>query len=54
MRSKTSKELYEKYVNLSKTVYGDRIVFGGRLGRFCYFDMDDAILDTLGIVEGLN
>lgn len=54
VRSKTSEELYEKYVNLSKTVYGDRIVFGGRLGCFRYFDMDDAILDTLGIVEGLN
>ena len=54
VRTEESKERYEKYVQLSRTVYGDRVVFGGRLGHFRYFDMDEVIRDTLGIVEGLD
>ncbi len=54
VRTEESKGRYEKYVELSKTVYGDRVVFGGRLGHFRYFDMDEVIRDTLGIVEGLD
>ena len=45
---------YQQYVNESRARYGDKYVFGGRLGRYKYFAMDDAILDTLDLVDKLT
>lgn len=51
--SKENEQRYARYLEESRRTWGDKFVFGGRLGRYKYFAMDDAILDTLGILEGL-
>ena len=36
--------LYKKYVNLAKTREDVKdVIFGGRLGSYCYYDMDKVI-----------
>lgn len=37
-------ELHKEYLALSKAMYGDKLIYGGRLGDYKYYDMDDAIL----------
>lgn len=44
--------LYEKYKNEASK--DDSIVFGGRLGSYRYFDMDDAIFEALKLVKELT
>lgn len=46
-----NKEKYKKYLELSKERYGDKIVWGGRLGGYRYIAMDDAILGALKMVD---
>lgn len=36
-------KLHKEYIELSKKIYGNSIIFGGRLGDYKYYDMDDAI-----------
>ena len=47
-----SAKLYEKYVALSKERY-PKLVLGGRLGAYQYWDMDKAIKNALDLVEKL-
>jgi len=42
-------DLYKKYSELAKTL-GD-IAFGGRLGMYKYYDMDDTVEEALGLAE---
>lgn len=42
-------ELYNKYVAKSQDF--DNVSFGGRLGKYMYFDMDRVVADTLDIVN---
>ena len=41
--------LYEKYLELSKK--DNKVIFGGRLGMYKYFDMDDTIIEALKCVK---
>ncbi len=41
--------IYEKYREYSKN--DKKIIFGGRLGKYKYYDMDKIILDALECVE---
>ena len=43
--------LYDKYSNLAKE--NENIIFGGRLGKYQYFDMDYVIADTCAIAAML-
>jgi UDP-galactopyranose mutase len=54
VRDDRNLRLYEKYLRLAE---GDeRVRFGGRLGSFRYYDMDDAVAaalrDAADIAEG--
>ena len=44
-------ELYNKYFELSKNE--KNVVFGGRLGKYKYYDMDDVIADALADAKKL-
>ncbi len=44
-----STTLYEKYKALAEKQ--DKVVFGGRLGMYRYFDMDDTIAAALEMAE---
>ena len=44
-------ELYNKYFELSKSE--KNVVFGGRLGKYKYYDMDDVIADALADAKKL-
>ena len=41
--------LYEKYKQLAKKE--DKVIFGGRLGMYKYFDMDQVIEEALNLVK---
>lgn len=41
--------LYEKYNNLA--AHEDKVFFGGRLGRYKYYDMDEVIVEALKAAE---
>lgn len=45
----TNNRLYEKYVELAKS--DNKVIFGGRLGQYKYFDMDKVILEALNCVK---
>ncbi len=47
-----SQGLYRKYVELCQKRY-PQMILGGRLGAYQYWDMDKAILNALGMAEGL-
>ena len=49
MNDEKNSKLYEKYVELSKKE--DKIIFGGRLGMYKYFDMWQVIDEALKLVE---
>ena len=42
-------DLYEKYKQLAKKE--DKVIFGGRLGMYKYFDMDQVIEEALNLVK---
>lgn len=44
--------LYTQYVELGEK--GNNLVFGGRLGKYQYFDMDRVIFETLKLVDELS
>ncbi len=44
-------ELYLKYVEKSKD--DENVYFGGRLGKYRYFDMDDVVSDALDLMSGI-
>ena len=46
-----NEELYSRYADLAKDE--KRVIFGGRLGKYKYFDMDDVIADALCDAEKL-
>lgn len=41
--------LHKKYLGLSQKTYGNKIVYGGRLGDYQYYDMDDAIENAINL-----
>ena len=49
--SAKNNELYAKYRKLCKERYGDRLIFGGRLGGYKYIAMDEAIYYALKEAE---
>jgi UDP-galactopyranose mutase len=46
INNKKTEDLYNKYILLSKLKYKN-MYFGGRLGKYKYFDMDDVILNAM-------
>lgn len=50
INSKRNKELYKKYVNLSNED-NTNVVFGGRLGQYRYYNMDQTIMAALQLVK---
>lgn len=42
-------ELLKKYTNLSEN--DSKVIFGGRLGKYKYYDMDDVIEEVIKLVE---
>ena len=49
--SAENKARYEAYLRHSASIYGDKMVWGGRLGRYKYVSMAGAIADTLAIAR---
>lgn len=49
INNKRNNELYEKYKEFSKK--DKKIIFGGRLGTYKYYDMDKIIEEALKVVE---
>ena len=47
-------KLYQKYKNLSESDQSVSIIFAGRLGKYQYFDMDDAILKAFELIESID
>ena len=41
--------LYQKYAQLAEKE--EKVYFGGRLGQYCYYDMDKVIIAALNMVE---
>jgi UDP-galactopyranose mutase len=52
VNTETNKRLLEKYRELAAGLKNVR--FGGRLGEYRYFDMDDAVASALGTAEALD
>ena len=52
MNDEKNSELFEKYVELSKKE--DRIIFGGRLGMYKYYDMWQVIDEALKLVKKMK
>lgn len=42
-------QLYKKYEKLAKT--DSKVIFGGRLGKYKYYDMDKVIEETLNLIK---
>ena len=49
MNDEKNNSLYEKYKELAKK--DDKVIFGGRLGLYKYFDMDKDIEESLKLIE---
>lgn len=47
-----NEEIYKKYVELAKNQ--QKVLFGGRLGMYKYFDMDDTIEAAMNLWQGIN
>lgn len=50
LQDKVNLELYQKYVNIKN----NKVFFGGRLGKYKYFDMDKTILEAMNDFEVLK
>ena len=46
--------LYQKYADYAKECYGDKVVFGGRLGMYKYLDMDDTIMAAMELYNSMK
>jgi UDP-galactopyranose mutase len=51
IQNERNKALFAAYLRHSEEVYGDRMVWGGRLGGYKYLSMAGAITDTLAIAR---
>lgn len=51
LNDEKNSRLYEKYVELSQN--DDKVIFGGRLGMYKYFDMWQVIEESLKLVDNL-
>ena len=49
INNEKNNKLYEKYAELAKK--DDKVIFGGRLGSYKYYDMDKVILEALNTVN---
>ena len=49
INNERNNELYEKYAELAKT--DKKVIFGGRLGQYKYYDMDKVIAAALECVN---
>lgn len=49
INNERNNKLYTKYENLAKE--DNKVIFGGRLGQYKYYDMDKVILETLKCVN---
>lgn len=45
--SDENRQKYQRYIDESRRIYGDKITWGGRLGGYKYISMDEAILGAL-------
>lgn len=52
MNDARNNELYSQYAELAAK--DSKILFGGRLGKYKYYDMDDVVLDAMKDFESLN
>ena len=52
MNDDKNSELFDKYAELSKKE--DKVIFGGRLGMYQYFDMWQVIAESLELVKLLK
>jgi UDP-galactopyranose mutase len=56
--NKKNLELYEQYKNLAKNEEKNNIFFVGRLANYKYFNMDEAILNSLSffknVIQNIN
>lgn len=50
VNNQKNKELYKQYVDLAKKEAGN-VVFGGRLGQYRYYNMDQTIMAALQLVK---
>lgn len=50
INNKRNKELYTRYVDLAKEEV-PRVIFGGRLGQYRYYNMDQTIMAALQVVK---
>lgn len=50
INDKKNKELYSKYIKLAKEEYPN-VIFGGRLGQYRYYNMDQTIMAALQTVK---
>lgn len=48
----SNNELYKKYEALASQ--NEKVIFGGRLGHYKYYDMDDTIIEALKLIEKLT
>lgn len=51
VNNEKNQEIYSKYAELAKE--NDKVIFGGRLGEYKYYDMDKVIESALSAVEAL-
>lgn len=49
INNEENNKLYEKYALLAKE--NDKVIFGGRLGSYKYYDMDKVIVEALKLVK---
>lgn len=49
INNEKNNRLYEKYERLSKE--NNKVIFGGRLGQYKYYDMDKVILEVLNCIK---
>ena len=49
VNDRKNSELYEKYVNLSRKQ--DKVIFGGRLGTYRYYDMDLVVSEAMSLFD---
>ena len=52
MNDEKNQKLYAQYNEMSAKE--DKVIFGGRLGEYKYYDMDQVIAAALEKVEGLK
>lgn len=53
VNTQRNSELYNKYKELAEKEYPN-IIFGGRLGLYKYFDMDDSIIEAINLFKKIK